>query len=228
MSSVFGPRSSVFHLRSSIIRLRSSIVRRRSSIFHLRSSFLAIALAPVVLLSQQAPKFEFTIKNMMRGPEIYGREPAQIRWTPDGQWIYFQWLPPGSDFRDALKPYRIRAQAGAKPELVPPAQADSVGPLIADGSFSKDRSMKVVAYAGDLYIVDMKRFTARHLTETAAAESNPRFSSDGQKVMFVRDGNAYSIDITNGTTVQLTDIRAADAPATVAVAGDRGAGGGGG
>ncbi|HEX7546520.1 MAG TPA: DPP IV N-terminal domain-containing protein, partial [Gemmatimonadaceae bacterium] len=165
---------------------------------------------------------------MMRGPEIYGREPAQIRWTPDGQWIYFQWLPPGSDFRDALKPYRIRAQAGAKPEFVPPSQADSVGPLIADGSYSKDRSLKVVAYAGDLYIVDMKRFTARHLTETAAAESNPRFSADGQKVMFVRDGNAWSIDVTNGATVQLTDIRAADATATVAAAGGRGAGGGGG
>ncbi|MFI5246281.1 MAG: DPP IV N-terminal domain-containing protein, partial [Gemmatimonadales bacterium] len=165
---------------------------------------------------------------MMRGPEIYGREPAQIRWTPDGQWIYFQWLPPGSDFRDAVKPYRIRAQAGAKPELVPPAQADSVGPLIADGAYSRDRSMKVVAYAGDLYIVDMKRNSARHLTETAAAESSPRFSSDGQKVLFVRDGNAFSIDITNGATTQLTDIRAVDATATVAAAGGRGAGGGGG
>src|ERR1019366_6210935 len=71
-------------------------------------------------------------------------------------------------------------------------------------------------------------FTVRHLTETVAAESNPRFSSDGQKVMFVRDGNAYSLDITNGTTVQLTDIRAVDATATVAAAGGRGAGGGGG
>ena len=44
--------------------------------------------------------------------------------------------------------------------------------------------------------------------------------------MFVRDGNAYSIDITNGATVQLTDIRSADAPATAAAAGGRGAGGG--
>src|ERR1035437_7976630 len=205
----------------------SSLFGLRSSIFHLRSSVFLLALAPIALLSQSPAKFEFTIKNMMRGPEVYGREPAQIRWTPDGQWIYFQWLPPGSDFRDALKPYRIRAQAGAKPELVPPAQVDSVGPLVADGSYSRDRSMKVVAYAGDLYLVDMRRSTARHLIETAAAESNPRFSPDGQKVMFVRDGNAYSIDITNGATVQLTDIRAAADAAAVA-AGGRGAGGGGG
>src|SRR5476649_598423 len=122
----------------------------------------------------------------------------------------------------------MRAQAGAKPEAITPAQSDSVGPLIADGAYSRDRSMKVVAYAGDLFMVDMKRSTARHLTNTAAAESNPRFSSDGTKVMFIRDGNAFSIDITIGTTTQLTDIRAADATATVAAAGGRGAGGGAG
>jgi dipeptidyl aminopeptidase/acylaminoacyl peptidase len=199
-------------------------------ILALRRSLFALAFSPVLLLAQQAApvKFEFTIKNMMRGPEIYGREPAQIRWTPDGQWIYFQWLPPGSDFRDAVKPYRIRAQAGATPEPVPPSQVDSVGPLLAEGEYSKDRSMKVVAYAGDLYIVDMRRFTARHLTQTMANESNPRFSSDGSKVMFVRDGNAYSINITDGTETQLTDIRAAgDAGAPAAAAGGRGAGGGG-
>jgi dipeptidyl aminopeptidase/acylaminoacyl peptidase len=203
--------------------------RSTSGVWSLLSGVCALAVCSSQLSSQQPAKFEFTIKNMMRGPEIYGREPAQIRWTPDNQWIYFQWLPPGSDFRDAVKPYRIRAQAGAKPELISTAVVDSVGPLLADGSYSKDRSMKVVAYAGDLFIVDMRRSTARHLTSTIAAESNPRFSSDGTKVMFVRDGNAYSIDITNGTTTQLTDIRAAaDAGAVVAAAGGRGAGGGGG
>ncbi len=207
-----------------------SYVRRSTSgVWRLQSGVCALAVCGSQLTAQAPAKFEFTIKNMMRGPEIYGREPAQIRWSPDNQWIYFQWLPPGSDFRDAMKPYRIRAQAGAKPEAISPAAVDSVGPLLADGSYSKDRTMKVVAYNGDLYMVDMRRSTARALTSTAAAESNPRFSSDGQKVMFVRDGNAFSIDITNGTTTQLTDIRANDPNAAAAgAAGGRGAGGGGG
>jgi hypothetical protein len=132
-----------------------------SSVRRLLSCVLSLAVCGSALTAQAPAKFEFTIKNMMRGPEIYGREPAQIRWTPDGQWIYFQWLPPGSDFRDAVKPYRIRMEPGAKPELVPPSQADSVGPLLADGAYTRDRSMKVVAYAGDLYIVDMKRTEPR-------------------------------------------------------------------
>jgi dipeptidyl aminopeptidase/acylaminoacyl peptidase len=191
-------------------------------------SFLVVALfASAVAQAQQPPKFEFTIKNMMRGPEVYGRAPTQIRWTPDGQWIYFQWLPPGTDYRETLKPYRIRAQAGAKPERVSEAEADSVGPLLADGSYLPDRSEKVVAYAGDLYLVDMRRSTARRLTETLAAESNPRFSPDGHKVLYVREGNAYAVDLSSGTTVQLTDIRSTTEAAALAAGGGRGGGRGG-
>ena len=34
-----------------------------------------------------ASRFEFSIANIMCGPEVYGREPAQIRWSPDGRRI---------------------------------------------------------------------------------------------------------------------------------------------
>ncbi|HEX5580687.1 MAG TPA: hypothetical protein VFX39_03855, partial [Gemmatimonadaceae bacterium] len=78
-----------------------------------------------------ASRFEFTIPNMMRGPEVYGREPQEVRWTPDSRWIYFQWLPPGSDWREPLATYRVRATPGATPERVTPAHMDSVGPLLA-------------------------------------------------------------------------------------------------
>ncbi|MBW7935367.1 MAG: prolyl oligopeptidase family serine peptidase, partial [Gemmatimonadaceae bacterium] len=130
----------------------------------------------------------------------------------DGQWIYFQWLPAGSGWRETLKPYRVRAQAGAKPERITDAQADSVAPLLADGALAPDRARRVVSVRGDLYVVDLKRSTARRLTETVAFESNPRFSPDGQRVLFVRDGNAWSIELATGSTKQLTDLRTADVP----------------
>ncbi|MBI2408603.1 MAG: S9 family peptidase [Gemmatimonadetes bacterium] len=170
--------------------------------------FAALFAAP---LAAQQPAFDFSIANMMRGPELYGREPANVRWTPDGQWIYFQWLPAGSGWRETLKPYRVRAQAGAKPERITDAQADSVAPLLADGSLSPDRLRRVVSVRGDLFVVDVKKSVARRLTETVAVETNPRFSPDGQRVLFVRDGNAWSIDLATAATRQLTDIRTADA-----------------
>ena len=175
-------------------------------------------LLPALLLiaapfTARAQRFDFSIANMMRGPELYGREPANVRWTPDGQWIYFQWLPAGSDWRETLKPYRVRAQAGAKPERLTDAQADSVAPLIAEGALSPDRTRRIVSVRGDLYIVDLRKSAVRRLTETAAMESNPRFSPDGQGALFLREGNAYSVELATGFVKQLTDIRPGDAPA---------------
>ena len=101
-----------------------------SSRLTVRASLFSLLLASP--LSAQPAKFDLSIKNIMRGPEVYGREPAQVRWTPDGQWIYFLWLPPGTDWREQTRPYRVRAQAGAQPERVSDAHMDSVGPLVSD------------------------------------------------------------------------------------------------
>jgi len=191
----------------------------------MRRLLALIGLAAVPLAAQQ-PSFDFSIANIMRGPELYGREPSNIRWTPDGQWIYFQWLPAGSGWSETLKTYRVRAQSGAKPERVSDAQSDSIAPLLADGVLSPDRTRRAVSVRGDLYIVDLKKFSARRVTETNAFESNPRFSPDGQRIVFVRDGNAWSIDLATGLTRQLTDIRTAEGAAPAAAGGPPTVGGG--
>ena len=169
-------------------------------------------------LGAQSTAFDFSIKNIMRGPEVYGREPAQVRWSADGQWIYFQWLPAGSDWRDQLRPFRVRAQAGARAEQVTEAHMDSIGPALAAGAWSTDRSRRVVDFRGDLYLVDAKSGAARRLTETNGAESAPRFSSDSKSVIYLRDGNGYSTELATGFTRQLTDIRMADAGGAPAAA----------
>jgi len=188
-------------------------------------------LLPALLLiaapfTARAQRFDFSIANMMRGPELYGREPANVRWTPDGQWIYFQWLPAGSDWRETLKTYRVRAQAGAKPERLTDAQADSVAPLIAEGALSPDRTRRIVSVRGDVYIIDLRKSAVRRLTETMAMETNPSFSSDDQRALFIRDGNAFSVDLGTGLVRQLTDIRPADAAAASGAAAGRGGQGG--
>ena len=117
--------------------------------------FAAPALyAQSAVAAQPAKAFEFTIKNIMRGPELYGREPQRIQWSADSKWIYFTWNPPGTDWREPARPYRVRAAGGA-PERVPDAQLDSVGPLLETGETSRDRRARVVASQGDLYIVSL-------------------------------------------------------------------------
>jgi len=191
-------------------------------------SALSIVAAP--LAAQRTGGFDFSTKNMMRGPELYGREPQQVRWSADGKWIYFNWLEPGSDWRLPARPFRVRATPGATPERLTNAQMDSLAPMVDNGRMSSDGRRKVVSSGGDLYLIDMGAGTSRQLTQTFDIESNPTFSTDGREIFFVRNDNVYSIAIDGGLIRQLTDIRIAGAaaPTPAPVAGGRGGGGRGG
>lgn len=149
----------------------------------------ATALLAAPAAAQQRPVFEFSIPNIMRGPEHYGREPQRVRWSADGRWIYFYWNAPGTKWSQPLAPYRVRATAGATPEQLTEAGIDSVAPLFADGSLSRDRRWKAVSHEGDLYLVDLRSGTSRRLTHTNAIEASPTIAGDGSVIYFVRDNN---------------------------------------
>jgi dipeptidyl aminopeptidase/acylaminoacyl peptidase len=174
--------------------------------------FLLLLFFPSPAAGQQSARFEFSIANIMRGPEVYGREPQQVRWTPDGRWLYFMWNEAGTDWREPLRPYRVRAAAGARPERVSDAHMDSVGPLIQPGRLSPDKRMRAVSFQGDVYVVDLERAAARRLTDTPGAETDPSFSADGASVFFVHENNVFSVDLARGLTRQLTDLRPGPAP----------------
>jgi dipeptidyl aminopeptidase/acylaminoacyl peptidase len=172
--------------------------------------WLVLAASPIA--AQQPARFELSIANIMRGPEVYGREPQQVRWTPDGRWVYFMWNGPGTDWREPLQPYRVRPEARSRPERVTDAHMDSVGPLIQPGRLSPNKRLRVVSFQGDVYVVDLVRASARRLTDTPAAETDPSFSADGAAVFFVRDNNVFAVDLAGGLTRQLTDVRPGPAP----------------
>ena len=183
---------------------------------------VAILTIPPATLPAQRPAFDFSIANIMRGPELYGREPQRVRWSADGRTIYFFWNEPGTKWSEPLQPYRVRAVAGAKPERLTESQIDSAGPLFSDGSFSRDRARKIVSYEGDLYLVDMRLGTSRRLTQTVAVESQPTIAADGSGAYFVRDNNVYFIDLSQNFIRQVTDVRNGTAPRDSTFAGHRG------
>ena len=181
------------------------------------SAVAVVALAhPRHASAQRSGSFDLSIPSIMRGPELYGREPGNPRFTPDAQWIYFQWLPPGSAWNETLKPYRVRAAAGSTPERVTEAHMDSAAPLIAPGNLSPDRTKRVVSVGGDLWLVDLRASRARQLTHTPTInESNPAFSFDGNRVYFVREGaNVMALDLDAPKISQITDVRPTPAPPT--------------
>jgi dipeptidyl aminopeptidase/acylaminoacyl peptidase len=184
---------------------------------------LAVVLgtaAPVV--AQQRPAFPFTIADLMRGPELYGREPQRVRWSADGRHVYFYWSEPGAKWSEPLRPFRVRAAAGATPERLTELQVDSAGPLFADGSFTRDRRRKLAAYEGDLYLVDMRTGVARRLTETVENESSPTITADGTGAYFVRDNNVFFLDLARHSVRQITDVRSGSPPRDSTFTGQRG------
>jgi len=187
----------------------------------LRAFFALFVAAP--LAAQQPSAFDFSIRNIMRGPELYGRQPQDVRWSADNRWIYFTWLEPGTDWREQPKRFRVRATPGAKPERVSPAQFDSVGALVSNGDRSGNGRHMAVEFDGDIYVTDMRTGTTRRLTQTLARERSPQFSLTADKVYFIRDNNVYSIDVNGGSLRQLSDLRSGPEPADSARAtGQRG------
>ena len=181
--------------------------------------YAALIVLPLPLAAQQpaTPRaevpasFDFSIANIMRGPELYGRAPANVRWSADSRWIHFRWNEPGADWREPMHPYRVRAQAGATPERRTAAQADSAEPYVARGERAPAGGSRVVEANGDIYVVPWQG-APRRLTQTVQDETRPTWSSDGRTVYFVRDGNAYAISLGDDLTRQLTDIRSGPAP----------------
>src|SRR6476646_4305034 len=168
--------------------------------------------APAASAPTASPTFDFTIKGIMRGHDLVGRAPSDVRWSADSRWIYFSWNPPGTDPREPLHPYRVRAAAGAVPESLSVAQMDSAGPLAAAGDLSSDRSMRAVEWNGDIYVVNLRTGKVRRLTNTLAKETDPHFDRGAHHVFFVRDNNAFAFDLATGEERQLTDIRSGPKP----------------
>lgn len=178
-------------------------------------TFLALTAAPLAAqtpVSQDSVSPWLNIPYIMRGEENTGRVPSNVRWTPDSRWIYFWWDEPGTPWAEPIHPFRVRAEAGAVPERLTDAAADSAAPLLASGSLSPDRRSRVVSTRGDLWLVDLRTSSLRRLTDTKGFEDDPQFAADGHRVFYSEDDNLYSLDLRSGLVVQLTDIEQGPKP----------------
>ncbi len=171
-------------------------------------------------------RFELTIDSIMRGPDLVGYEPQGVRWSPDGQRVYFRWKRAGERRLKATDLYSVhrdgsglRKYSEEEERLAPPA----------NGDLSKDKKTTVYVAEGDIFLSDNIKNERRQITNTTDVESNPRWMSDQKSISFSRGGNLYVMSLEGAALVQLTDIRASGAGETPpALAGGGGFGGRGG
>ena len=168
-------------------------------------------LLAVLLAAQANPsgKFALTIDNIMRGPQLYGYEPAQVRWSGDGERIYFQWkqasdprLKPPDTYIVGRDGAGLRKLSDPEAKLAPPA----------DGVTTRDKKRTVYSRGGDIWLYDASSGSTRQITKTEDVESNPSFTHDERRVAFTRANNLYAIALDGGATEEMTDVRPAGSP----------------
>lgn len=190
-----------------------------------RGGRVILALVPLVLAAPVAAQstadwipepalardFPLSIRSVMRGPELTGVAPSAVRWTDDGRWVWFRWLPGGHEWDAEARWYRVSAQGGT-PEAMSDEQAREAAPLLAGGDLSPDRRRRVASVSGDLHVIDRRTLQTRRLTHTEDAEGSPLFSADGGAVLFRRGSDLFRLSLSSGALEQLTRIESGPAP----------------
>src|SRR5579872_7474107 len=113
--------------------------------------FLAACLWLLAFEAHPAGKFALTIDNIMRGPGLVGYEPAEVRWSGDGERIYFQWKR-ASDKLDAdFDTYVVNREGTGLRKLS--EQESKLAPPAA-GDLTEDKRLTVFARDGDIFVYD--------------------------------------------------------------------------
>ena len=171
---------------------------------------VAFCLNPIAAPAQQsAPvnKFDLTIDNIMRGPDLVGYEPTNVRWSPDSTKIYFTWKRAGEPRNAETATYVVNVDGSGLRKL----SEDDLKQVPPNGDVSDDKKSVVYAETGDIFLYNAQTGERRQITKTADAEGNPRFIGDQRHISFTRQNNLYTFSLDQGLLEQLTDIRAAGA-----------------
>ena len=186
-----------------------------------RGAAVLAAFAACVPAAAQttASGFDLSVRNIMRGTDLVGRSPDQVRFSADGRWVYYRWRSPEAT-DTATSVYRVAVRGGT-PERLADSVADRLLPPQGEGGWSADRARQAFERLGDIYVVGTDG-RERRITQTPARESGASLSRDGRTVYWVSGNNLYSAPVEGGALRQLTDIRTDAAPRDPSLEGQRG------
>ncbi len=136
----------------------------------------------------------------MRGPDLVGYPPTDLRWSADSQRLYFEWRKPGED---EASTYEV-ARGGGAPRKLSDDERKKVPP--GNGRWDKARRRVLFVDGGDIVLVDAQTGTRRQITRTTGSESSPRWARNDTHVTFVRDGNLFIVPVDPGAATLLTQL----------------------
>jgi dipeptidyl aminopeptidase/acylaminoacyl peptidase len=160
-------------------------------------TLLFIAVSCHAFAQQLGP---LTVEKIMRDPKWMGTSPTDIHWSDDSKKLYFDWNPQGSD-RDSA--FSITTN-NISPQKLSIEERRDMTPEF--GTWNKKHTVKLFEKYGDIFLSDIYKGKITRLTNTTDLESSPRFSTDEQSVLFIRNDNLFELSLNRGDLVQLTNF----------------------
>ena len=151
----------------------------------------AVALTATSVSTEQngTKPFPLTVDSIMRGPELVGNPPNNLRWSGDSKELYFEWLIPKDDQPSTW----VVGRDGGTPRRLTEAER-RMAPL-ANGQWDAKRRRILGVDRGDVVIIDTVNHKRLDVTRTTGNESNPRWARGETHVTFVRDNNLFIVPV---------------------------------
>ena len=165
------------------------------------------ALFVLLFFAVAAHAQTLTIDTIMRGPNFAGYEPRDLRWSRDGQRLYFGWKQYSDPLEKDYDTYVVNRD-GKSLRKLSEDEAKDAPPLRA--TWTRDKKRAVFVDGDDVFLYDATAGKRRNLAKTIDAESNPRFTRDERHVSFVRGNNLFVTSLDDGSTEQITNIIGAE------------------
>jgi dipeptidyl aminopeptidase/acylaminoacyl peptidase len=163
-------------------------------------------VAAVVLLSLSLSaqnRLELTVDTIMRGQGLSGWAPKSVRWSPDGQQVFFEWKQYTDPTEENFDTYVVGRDGKGLRKLTE-EEAKHAPPV--SGDWTRDRKRAVYVSRGDVFLYDVAAKQRRVLTDTTDSESGARFTRDEQRVAFIRGNNLFVVSLKDGSVEQKTNI----------------------
>jgi dipeptidyl-peptidase-4 len=187
----------------------------------MRSGVFGLATA---LFLAQAHAGDLPVERLFDAPDLQGPSLRQMRFSPDGRLVSYLRARDDAPAVFDLWAYDVsrrnhrllvdsRALAPADEPLSAEEEARRERQRIAalrgivDYQWSPDSKGLLVPLGGDLYHYDLAKPAAgavRRLTESAAFETDAKFSPRGRYVSFVRDQDLHAVELATGAERRLT------------------------
>ncbi|HEX8028619.1 MAG TPA: hypothetical protein VF491_09165, partial [Vicinamibacterales bacterium] len=169
------------------------------------ASAVVLTVTSVSTEQNGAKPFPLTVDSIMRGPELVGNPPNNLRWSGDSKQLYFEWLIPKDDQPSTW----VVGRDGSAPRRLTEAER-RMAPL-SNGQWDTKRQRILGVDRGDVVIIDTVNHKRLDVTRTTGNESNPRWARGETHVTFVRDNNLFIVpveSVSGGNVIQLTDVSA--------------------